>query len=114
MQNNQCREVWTTQQRYENGERLFRILVLHRPQKCLLNCVFNKIWKLMTAKNSCWERWLDCGSKVLTQGKKLVHSLWEKFLISAGHKLLNQLLIYQGTILDFMKRHWAYGTLRRR
>lgn len=77
-------------------------------------CLFNKIWKLITAKNSCWEKWLDCGSKMLTQGKKLVHSLWEKYLICAAHKLLNQLLIYQGTILGFMKRHWACGTLRRR
>jgi len=76
--------------------------------------LFNKIWKLMTAKNSFWEKWLDCGSKLLTQGKKLVHSLWEKYMICAAHKLLNQLFIYQGTILDFMKRHWTCGALKGR
>ena len=99
MQNNPCLEVWTSQQSHENGERLFKITLLDRPQKCL----FSKIWNLMTAKNSCWEKWLDCRSKVLTQGKKLVHSLWEKCLICAAHKLLNQLLIYQGIMLDLWK-----------
>jgi len=113
MQNIECREVWTSQQSY-GDERLFKILLLHRPQKCLLFCVFSKIWKLMTTKNSCWEKWLDFGSKVLTQGKKLVHSLGEKCLICAAHKLRNQPFIYQGTVLDFMKRHWACGTLRGR
>jgi hypothetical protein len=112
MQSNQCWEVWTSQQSYENGKRLLKILILHRLQKYLMFSVFSKIWKLMTAKNSCWEKWLDCGTKVLTQGTKLVHSLWEKFLICSAHKLLNQLFIYQGTILDFMKRHWSCGTER--
>jgi len=46
---------------------------------------FWRYWFCTDHKNSCWEKWLDCGSKVLTQGTKLVHSLWEKFLICSTH-----------------------------